>query len=145
MAFATKKELMYVGIITVIFLIIVIILSLTLPLKVDLIQQDTNDINNFNPAYDSNTETIVLEQISIEDKAKNLCVKMCNDYKDPVSYSEGPCLSDRYGFSIEDWVCDIVNVPRTDIDKENQCKTFVNGNANHFVEVDTNCNFVRLY
>ncbi|MEM4268106.1 MAG: hypothetical protein QXK37_04735 [Candidatus Woesearchaeota archaeon] len=55
----------------------------------------------------------------------------------------GPCLSNRID---DDWVCDIAHDPRQEIDnmKENQCDEY-GKNAHHFVEVDTNCDVIRIY
>ncbi|PIU22439.1 MAG: hypothetical protein COT14_01165 [Candidatus Diapherotrites archaeon CG08_land_8_20_14_0_20_30_16] len=149
--FMNKKELMYLGIITFVFLIIIFILVLVLPLKQD-IPKDTNDsnnpdTNNQNPAFDGNVDQKLAQKQSVEDNAKELCIKMCKDYNNSISYKKGPCLSDNFGFKQEDWVCDIAHDPRTeeDNDQKNQCKAFINVKAHHFVEVDERCNFIRLY
>ncbi|MDP7282321.1 MAG: hypothetical protein QF475_01640 [Candidatus Undinarchaeales archaeon] len=60
--------------------------------------------------------------------------------------SAGACLSDNNPeWTVDDWVCDIAHNPRTDVDDqpENQCEEYRNGNANHFVEVDTECNLIK--
>ena len=60
--------------------------------------------------------------------------------------SNGPCLSDNNPeWTVEDWVCDVVHNPRQDLDNqpENQCQDYINGLANYFIEVDTNCKFIR--
>ncbi len=56
--------------------------------------------------------------------------------------SNGPCLSDNLTTG---WVADVVHNPREAVDDlpANQCPSFVNGTAKHFVELDLNGNFVR--
>ncbi|RJO58916.1 hypothetical protein C4546_04940 [Candidatus Parcubacteria bacterium] len=56
--------------------------------------------------------------------------------------SSGPCLSDNLTTG---WVADLVHNPRQPIDDDpkNQCPSFVNGQKQHFVELDLNGNFVR--
>jgi len=149
MVFATKKELLWIGIITLVFIAIIYLLVIALPLKVDTKnQKDINkDINNFNPAYDGNSINAI-NQLAIDQNNANLeCVSMCKQYYDPTAYKNGPCLSDQYGFKTDDWVCDISHNPRiaVDDDSKNKCKSFINNEANHFVEVDENCNILRSY
>lgn len=144
MKFANKKELLYLGLITLLFLIIVFMLSYFLPLREDE-KQKIKDINT--EIYDINYQKIVDQNIELEEKAKQLCTQMCLDYNKVIDYSNGPCLSDLFGFKLKDWSCDIVNNPRIEIDnkKGNKCSAYENGITKHFVEVDLNCNFVRLY
>lgn len=57
-------------------------------------------------------------------------------------FSTGPCLSDAL---LPDWVVDIVHNPRLPIDDlpENQCPSYREGKALHFVEFDTEGELVR--
>ncbi len=57
-------------------------------------------------------------------------------------FSNGPCLSNAL---MPGWVVDIVHKPRIPIDDlpENQCPAFIEGKAQHFVELDLNGNLVR--
>lgn len=57
--------------------------------------------------------------------------------------SQGPCLTNDLMLG---WVVDIVHSPREDIDDlpENQCQAYIEGRAEHFVELDTNGNLVRV-
>jgi len=83
----------------------------------------------------------------IINKAKEACIDLCNSVKSTRDLSNGPCLSDNNpDWNIEDWVCDVAHSPRQDIDNlpENQCQTFRSGKAHHFVEVDTNCNLIKV-
>ena len=56
--------------------------------------------------------------------------------------SNGPCLTESL---MPGWVVDIVHSPRQPIDdlKENQCQSFREGRAKHFVELDINGNLIR--
>ena len=58
-----------------------------------------------------------------------------------VDMSRGPCL----GPIKLDWVADVAHDPRTDVDDEprNQCEAYRNGDADHFVELDPDGNFIR--
>jgi len=58
-------------------------------------------------------------------------------------FSNGPCLSNDL---MPGWVVDIVHQPRQAIDDlpENQCPSFIEGRAKHFVELDTLGNLVRI-
>ncbi len=59
-------------------------------------------------------------------------------------FSNGPCLTESL---MPGWVVDIVHSPRLPIDDlpANQCQSFREGRANHFVELDLNGNLVRVY
>lgn len=132
------------GIVTAIFLLIVIILAVTLPLSKEVVDQN-KDVNNFNPAFDQNNFELIQKLNEDQNKAYFECVKMCKDYKGTLSYENGPCLSDAYGFKIANWACDLAHSPRIaeDNDSKNQCKTYSNGEAKYFVELDLNCNILR--
>ncbi len=58
-------------------------------------------------------------------------------------FSKGPCLSEVL---MPDWVVDIVHSPREQIDDlpENQCLSYREGRAKHFVELDIKGNLVRV-
>jgi len=60
--------------------------------------------------------------------------------------SNGPCLLNPIP-NLKDWVCDVAHNPRQPVDNlpENQCSSFREGKANHFVEVDIACNLIRVY
>ena len=57
-------------------------------------------------------------------------------------FSTGPCLSDAL---LPDWVVDIVHDPRLPIDDlpANQCPSYREGRALHFVEFDTEGKLIR--
>ncbi|MEM7816873.1 MAG: hypothetical protein QXZ20_03095 [Candidatus Aenigmatarchaeota archaeon] len=77
--------------------------------------------------------------------AKEECIKLCKNYDKDLS--NGPCLSDSNpNWNVNDWVCDVAHSPRQEIDNlpENQCKDFREGRAHHFVEVDLNCNLIKV-
>ena len=58
-----------------------------------------------------------------------------------VDMSNGPCL----GGIMDNWVADVAHDPREDIDDEpaNQCEAYRRGDADHFVELDPEGNFIR--
>lgn len=77
---------------------------------------------------------------------ENECIKLCNSVKSKQNLTSGPCLSDTdINWNIEDWVCDVAHSPRQTVDDlpENQCLTFREGQAHHFIEVDTECKLIR--
>ena len=58
-------------------------------------------------------------------------------------FSQGPCLSENLASG---WVADIAHNPRQPVDDqpENQCQKYRNGEAQHFVELDTDGNLIRV-
>lgn len=84
-------------------------------------------------------------QKSDSDIAKDLCIQECKKaLKNGQNLKDGPCLSEKI---IEDWVCDVAHNPRIEKDNmpQNQCKSFRSGEAHHFVEIDSECNLIRIY
>ncbi len=57
--------------------------------------------------------------------------------------SNGPCLSNAL---MPGWVADIAHNPRQEVDNlpENQCSNFLEGQAQHFVELDLEGNLIRV-
>ena len=94
----------------------------------------------------------------VEQQAIDACISRCNSFitsQRPIpmmwrgTFEEylntGPCIGDPLS-DFTDWVCDIAHSPRiAEIDNlsDNQCSAYREGRANHFVEVDTNCNLIR--
>lgn len=75
----------------------------------------------------------------------SLCIEECKkELSNGRDLGNGPCLSNEI---MLDWVCDVTHNPREDIDniEENQCSSFREGKAKHFVEVDTNCKFIKKF
>jgi hypothetical protein len=58
-----------------------------------------------------------------------------------VDLSRGPCL----GVIKPGWVADVAHDPRQDVDDDpaNQCAAYREGEADHFVELDPDGNFIR--
>lgn len=80
-------------------------------------------------------------------KAIEICLEECrNEILKGRDLFNGPCLLNPIK-ELPDWVCDVVNVPRQNIDnlRENQCSYYYEGKAKHFVEVSINCEFVRAH
>lgn len=78
------------------------------------------------------------------EKAKLACIQECQiALENGMDLNNGPCLSDEI---IEDWVCDVAHSPRQSIDDdpEYQCPAWQK-TAHHFVEVDPECNFIRIH
>jgi hypothetical protein len=59
-----------------------------------------------------------------------------------MDFSCGPCLSDAL---MPDWVLDVAHNPRQAMDDlpSNQCPSFREGRAKHFVELDLEGNLIR--
>ena len=78
------------------------------------------------------------------DKATLACVDECKSWLNAdKDLSNGPCLLNPIP-DVPDWVCDVAHDPRQDVDNlpENQCSEY-GKTANHFVELDPNCEFIK--
>lgn len=76
-------------------------------------------------------------------RAQTACVLICKlQLNKNADISAGPCLSNEV---IPDWVCDVAHKIRMPVDDrpENQCSAF-GKTASHFVEVDLNCDVIRV-
>lgn len=85
----------------------------------------------------------VAEKAEVTIAVKN-CVQLCEQAKERnIDLSNGPCLSNNVA---PGWVCDVAHSPRLPVDNDprNQCSAF-GRTAFHFVEVDENCNVIRVY
>ncbi|MEM5793118.1 MAG: hypothetical protein QXY45_02035 [Candidatus Aenigmatarchaeota archaeon] len=85
------------------------------------------------------------EKKSNKEIATQMCIDLCKEkIKNGVNLEDGPCLSDEI---VDDWVCDVAHFPRIEKDDfpHNQCNSFRAGATHHFVEVDPNCNLIRVY
>ncbi len=80
---------------------------------------------------------------SLQDKARNLCQQKKEEFSRKgwqQKWEEGPCLSqnlDNSGYAV-----DIAHQPRKTVDNNpaNQCAA-----PEKFIELDTNCNVIRIY
>lgn len=77
------------------------------------------------------------------------CQHLCYYAKaQDINLAPGPCLSDLFEsqWNVPDWVCDVAHSPRQPVDNlpQNQCTAYREGKAHHFVEVDENCNVIRV-
>jgi hypothetical protein len=72
------------------------------------------------------------------------CIEACEAVMGNASLEEGPCLLDPMEGS-QDWVCDVAHDPREPEDDlpDNQCSSYLEGRARHFVEVRPDCSFIR--
>lgn len=97
---------------------------------------------------DYTTGKVQAEQKKQADKTLAImkCQELCQSglSTSDESFGTGPCLSNEI---IPDWVCDIAHSPRQAVDNEpaNQCSAFREGGAHHFVELDGNCNLIKVY
>lgn len=85
------------------------------------------------------------DQLSDEEKAKQACIKECNlALGRGQDLSVGPCLLNPVE-EVPDWVCDVAHDPRSPVDSDlaNQCSSYRNEFAHHFIEVKQNCEFIR--
>jgi len=76
---------------------------------------------------------------------EELCMQKCSEtLAAQIDLSVGPCLSNQI---TADWVCDVAHNPRIEADNqpENQCEAFREGEAHHFVELDTECNLIKKH
>jgi len=77
---------------------------------------------------------------------KQECIQECQKaLQEGRTLDDGPCLLNP--MSNEDWVCDVAHDPRQPIDDipENQCSAYRQRLASHFVEVDTDCKFIKSF
>jgi hypothetical protein len=75
---------------------------------------------------------------------KNICIDACKAVlAEGQNLSVGPCLLNPIPNT--DYVCDIAHSPRQEIDNlpENQCSSFREGKAKHFIEVTPECKFIK--
>jgi hypothetical protein len=63
---------------------------------------------------------------------------------DGTDLSRGPCIAEQLP-GLPDWVADVAHNPRQPVDDQpaNQCKRYRNGQAHHFVELDTAGHLIR--
>ena len=84
--------------------------------------------------------------VTEQDRAVFRCMFLCKAADNQgLVLDDGPCLSSGDDtWDIEDWVCDVAHNPREPVDDlpENQCPEYMD-TANHFVEVNPNCIFLR--
>ncbi len=80
------------------------------------------------------------------DRAMYACIFLCKAaLNEGLILDDGPCLSSGLeAWELEDWVCDVAHWPRQVVDSQpgNQCPEYGMG-ASHFVEVNTECEFIR--
>lgn len=84
-------------------------------------------------------------QTAPKQEAKQECIQLCQEMKDEMDLSQGPCLSGVADWNVSGWVCDVAHEPRQAVDnkRENQCDEWHSGKAENFVEVTPQCKFIR--
>ncbi|MEM5815106.1 MAG: hypothetical protein QXD89_01290 [Candidatus Aenigmatarchaeota archaeon] len=86
------------------------------------------------------------EEEKEKERAISICIETCkNEIIRGRDLINGPCLLDPIE-ELPNWVCDIAHSPRQEVDNfaENQCSSFIKGNARHFVEVSPSCELIRV-
>jgi Tfp pilus assembly protein PilP len=81
----------------------------------------------------------------VRDRAVNEAMAAYRQAKaDGTNLSRGPCIAEQLP-GLADWVADVAHDPRQPVDDvpANQCRRFRNGQAHHFVELDTSGNLIR--
>ncbi len=81
------------------------------------------------------------------DRLKQSCINACKKgLNEGRNLNDGPCLLNPMTDNT-DWVCDVAHQSRQPVDDmpDNQCSAFRDRLASHFIEVDTNCNFIKSY
>ncbi len=98
----------------------------------------------FSACTTQQSKKAVNESKLIVEKCIELCKKALAEGK---NLSNGPCLSTgNQEWQFSNWVCDVAHSPRKAVDnlKENQCPEY-GTTASNFVEVDEQCNLIRVY
>ena len=83
-------------------------------------------------------------QDSQMDVYRSKCISACMATKSGKGIDNGPCLLNSIDGS--DWVCDVAHDPRQDVDNlhMNQCPAFLSGTASHFIELNMECEIIRI-
>jgi hypothetical protein len=81
----------------------------------------------------------------VRDRAVNEAMAAYRQAKDDgTDLSRGPCIAEQLP-GLADWVADVAHDPRQPVDDvpANQCRRYRDGQAHHFVELDTSGNLIR--
>jgi len=86
------------------------------------------------------------EQVKEQQDAIVCALNLYNAEKEKGTEFNSQCLGVCNAGTGESYAVDIVHVPRTSEDDktENQCEAYRNGNAKHFIELDSNGNVVGV-
>jgi hypothetical protein len=79
------------------------------------------------------------------DRAVNEAMQAYQEAKqNGTEFARGPCIAEQLP-GLANWVADVAHDPREAVDDQpaNQCQRFRNGQAHHFVELDTSGNLIR--
>ena len=127
---------------------IIIALGLIAGLIYVIVNYANKEKNNNSNSYSVSEIVSGSADIQIKKKAeKDLAIAKAQELWRAALYSgedlsDGPCLSNGV---VSDWVADIAHSPRQDVDDlpENQCSSYLDGTAHHFVELDLEGNLIR--
>ena len=86
---------------------------------------------------------------------EELCANACEEAREAgINLEDSPCLlnpidepSAANAAELSDWVCDVAHMPRQPVDniQSNQCSSFKQGKAHHFIEVNPECEVIKVY
>ena len=79
--------------------------------------------------------------IDTQTEAIMMCERLCDVFSGDLR--KGPCISNNV---IPNWACDVVHQPRTEDDNlsENQCRSIADGMVDNLIEINPNCEFIRV-
>ncbi len=85
---------------------------------------------------------IVIIGCSSDSNVINDCIDLCKEQT--MDLTSGPCIGNPIK---DDWVCDIAHSPKIALDNlpENQCSAYRSKEATHFIELDENCELIKVY
>jgi hypothetical protein len=79
------------------------------------------------------------------DRAVNEAMQAYHEAKaNGTDFARGPCIAEQLP-GLPDWVADVAHEPRKAVDDQpaNQCQRFRDGEAHHFIELDTSGHLIR--
>lgn len=129
-------------------LVFIFLLYLAGVRALDYFGVDNAELSEFTEVGDAIYGKVQLEQKKRAEET--LAIIKCQDLcqtelsAGDADFISGPCLAESI---IPDWSCDIAHSPRQSIDDDpaNQCASFREGLTQHFVELDGNCNRIKVY
>jgi len=89
----------------------------------------------------------VIEEKEVQITQEELVIMAQDLFKEKqaegMDMTNGPCLTNQL---VPGWVVDVAHSPRQEVDNqpENQCSAFREGTAQHFIELDTEGNLIKL-
>lgn len=119
---------------------------LLLLLVVTLFYAGMNGLKKVENLPKRSTDDLDLDQkMLVEGLVENAKAILTQKIEDEEDISNGPCLADPFE-SNPDWVADVAHEPGipADSDPENQCQSYLQDQAKHFIELDEKGNLIRF-